>query len=103
MLDPAGYFVIFPDTRRVTLVVEHYRNSGVLDHVLEGQAPADIYATAIELGLLTRLDRAAYLGCELPRAAHALRTGEPFVQDAALGDDLPPPASKPPPAPPDHT
>ncbi len=96
VLDPAGYFVIFPDTRRGTLAVEHYRNDGVLDHVLEGRAPMDLYAAAIELDLLTRLDHAAYLGHELARAAHALRTGEPFEQDAPPGEALPPPSAQPP-------
>lgn len=88
VLDPAGYFVIFPDARRGILVVEHYRNDGVLDHVLEGRTPAELYATAIELGLLTRLDHAAYLGQELARAELALRAGEVFVQDAAP-DEVP--------------
>lgn len=99
VLDPAGYFVIFPDSRRRTLVVEHYQNTGVLDHVLEGRAPAELYATAIEMGLLTRLDHAAYLGQELARADHALRTGAAFVQDAAPGEEA---AAAPPgvPAPP---
>jgi tetrahydromethanopterin S-methyltransferase subunit A len=82
-LDPAGYFVIFLDARRRTLVVEHYQNDGVLDQVLEGRTPAELCTTAVELGLLTRVDHAAYLGQELARAENALRTGELFVQDAA--------------------
>jgi tetrahydromethanopterin S-methyltransferase subunit A len=94
VLDPAGYFVIFPDTRRRTLVAEHYRNDGVLDQVIEGRIPTEVYATAIQLGLLTRLDHAAYLGQELARAHHALLTGHPFVQDAAPGEEpAPPPPS----------
>ncbi len=82
-LDPGGYFVIFPDHRRGTLFVEHYQNSGVLNHILEGKTAPDLYTTAIELGLLTRLDHAAYLGKELARAEHSIRRGEPYVQDAA--------------------
>ena len=39
--------------------------------------------TAIERGLLTRLDHAAYLGRELARAEHALSSGETYAQDAA--------------------
>ncbi len=98
VLDPAGYFAIFPDGRRRTLVVEHYRNDGVLDHVIEGRAPTELYATAIELGLLSRLDHAAYLGQELARAHHALLTGHPFVQDAAPDEEPAPPPPEPPPA-----
>lgn len=95
LLDPAGYFVIFPDARRRTLVVEHYQNDGVLDHVLEGPMPADLYASAIELGLVTRLDHAAYLGQELARAHHALLTGSPFMQDAAPEAETSPPPPDP--------
>jgi tetrahydromethanopterin S-methyltransferase subunit A len=37
----------------------------------------------IDRGLISRLDHAAYLGRELARAEESLRSGEPFVQDAA--------------------
>jgi len=100
VLDPAGSFVIFPDRAEDALVVEHYTNDGVLDHVIEGRQPSDLCATAIGLGLVTRLDHAAYLGQELARAGQALQAGMPFVQDAAPGD-LPP--GDPLPSPPNPT
>jgi tetrahydromethanopterin S-methyltransferase subunit A len=53
--------------------------------VIEGATPAALYATAIERGLLTRLDHAAYLGRELGRAEQSLRTAEHYVQDRAAG------------------
>lgn len=84
-LDPAGYFIVFPEQRRKTLIVEHYTNQGVLDAVLEGDSPAALYSTVIQKGLLSRLDHAAYLGGELAKAERALETGEPFVQDRAPG------------------
>jgi tetrahydromethanopterin S-methyltransferase subunit A len=87
--DPAGFLVVYPDPRRGRLVVEHYTNAGVLDVVLEGRAPADLYAEIIARGLLSRLDHAAYLGRELARAESSLRTGEPFVQDRAAGEEDP--------------
>lgn len=87
--DPAGFFVVYPDPRRDRLVVEHYSNAGVLDVVLEGYTPADLYAEIIARGLLSRLDHAAYLGRELARAETALRTGEPYVQDRAAGEEDP--------------
>lgn len=83
--DPAGYFVVYPDARRRTLLVEHFTNTGVLDCVLEGRSPASLYATIIERELISRLDHAAYLGRELARAERALGTGEPYVQDRAAG------------------
>lgn len=81
--DPAGYFVVFIDRVRRLLNVEHYLNSGVLTTIIEGHSAAEVYMTAIERGLLTRLDHAAYLGRELARAEHALSSRAPYVQDAA--------------------
>jgi tetrahydromethanopterin S-methyltransferase subunit A len=80
--DPAGYFVIYVDWTRQLLSLEHYRNDGVLDTVVEGQQAAELYLPAIEQGLVSRLDHAAYLGRELARAEQALRSGERYVQDA---------------------
>lgn len=85
-LDPAGYFVVYPDQRVKRLALEHYKNSGALDIVLEGDSAAALYMTAIERGLVTRLDHAAYLGRELARAERSLETGETYVQDKASGN-----------------
>jgi tetrahydromethanopterin S-methyltransferase subunit A len=81
--DPAGYFVIFVDRPRGLLSMEHYRNNGVLTTIIEGRSAAQVYMTAVERELISRLDHAAYLGRELARAEHALSSGEPYVQDAA--------------------
>ncbi|MCL4500293.1 MAG: DUF4346 domain-containing protein [Deltaproteobacteria bacterium] len=81
--DPAGYFVIYVDRRRGLLSLEHYLNDGVLDTVIEGASAAELYIPAIDRGLISRLDHAAYLGRELARAEEGLRSGEPFIQDAA--------------------
>ena len=86
--DPAGYLVVYPDRRRRLLLVEHYTNAGVLDTVVEGANATDVCATIIERNLLSRLDHAAYLGRELARANHALRTGSPYIQDRAPGELL---------------
>lgn len=84
--DPAGYFVVYPDARRACVLVEHFTNAGVLDCVLEGKTSPALYAEIIERGLITRLDHAAYLGRELARAEHSLRTGQPYTQDRAAGE-----------------
>lgn len=81
--DPAGYFVVFPDCERRLLTLEHYHNDGVLDVVIEGHSPAELYIPAIEQHLISRLDHAAYLGKELARAEQALLSGVSFIQDAA--------------------
>jgi tetrahydromethanopterin S-methyltransferase subunit A len=88
VLDPSGFLVVYPDKER-GLVLEHYRNEGVLDCVVEGLTASSVGATAIERGLVSRLDHAVYLGRELARAEESLRTGTPYVQDRAPG---PPPA-----------
>jgi tetrahydromethanopterin S-methyltransferase subunit A len=84
-LDPAGYFVLYPDTRKHCVVVEHYTNAGLLDCVIEGNSAGALYTTVIARHLLTRLDHAAYLGRELARAEQALLTGTAYSQDAAPG------------------
>jgi tetrahydromethanopterin S-methyltransferase subunit A len=84
--DPAGYFLIFSDSARGLLTVEHYTNDGVLTTIIAGGTAAEVYMTAIEHKLVTRLDHAAYLGRELARAERALTSGEIYVQDAAPED-----------------
>lgn len=81
--DPNGYFVVYVDRGRERILLEHYRNDGLLDVVVEGGIAAELYTPAVERGLISRLDHAAYLGRELSRAERALRTGEGYVQDAA--------------------
>jgi tetrahydromethanopterin S-methyltransferase subunit A len=81
--DPAGYFVVYLDRLRKMLTLEHFRNDGVLDVMIEGHTAAELYIPAAEEGLVTRLDHAAYLGRELARAEASLQQGQPYVQDAA--------------------
>lgn len=85
VLDPAGYFVVFPDRVQNRLVLEHYSNKGVLSRMFAAASPAAIYAAVVDANLISRLDHAAYLGRELARAEHALKTGEDYVQDRAPG------------------
>ncbi len=88
--DPAGYFVVYPDHLRRRLCLEHYRNDGILDTVITGAAAAELYIPAIEQGLVSRLDHAAYLGRELARAEAALSSGGKYRQDGAPELTLPP-------------
>ncbi|MGA7802347.1 MAG: DUF4346 domain-containing protein [Gammaproteobacteria bacterium] len=86
VLDPAGYFVVYPDPARGTLMLEHYSNRGVLDRVFSSTSAPALSASAIDAGLVSRLDHAAYLGRELTRAEWALHNGERYVQDRAPAD-----------------
>lgn len=83
VLDPNGYFIVFPDRGRNTILVEHYTNDGTLANAFTGRTAQELYATIIARGLVSRLDHAAYLGTELARAERSLATGEPYVQDRA--------------------
>jgi tetrahydromethanopterin S-methyltransferase subunit A len=85
-LDPSGFFVVLLNRPGGLIVCEHYENSGTHSHTIEGKEAALVAATAVELGLVSRLDHAAYLGRELANAESALRTGADYVQDAALGE-----------------
>lgn len=85
VLDPAGYFVIYPDRTHRRLVLEHYSNQGVLDRMIAANTAAALYTNVIEAKLISRLDHAAYLGRELTRAEHALQSGEDYCQDRAPG------------------
>jgi tetrahydromethanopterin S-methyltransferase subunit A len=84
-LDRAGFFIVLPQPQKGLIVCEHYENSGRLAHVIEGREAALIAATALERGLVTQLDHAAYLGRELAKAEVALSLGIAYEQDAALG------------------
>jgi tetrahydromethanopterin S-methyltransferase subunit A len=84
-LDKAGFFVVLPQAATGLIICEHYENSGRLAHVIEGRQGAVIASTAIQEGLVTQLDHAAYLGRELAKAEIALRTESYYEQDAALG------------------
>jgi tetrahydromethanopterin S-methyltransferase subunit A len=88
VLDPAGFVVVYPDPSR-GLVLEHYRNEGVLECVIEGSTAAAVGTSAVERGVVSRLDHAVYLGRELARAEESLRTGRPYVQDRAPGPPEP--------------
>jgi tetrahydromethanopterin S-methyltransferase subunit A len=85
VLDRAGYFVVYPEASSRRLFLEHYTNQGVLTCVIEGTSAPPLYGEALERGLLTRLDHAAYLGRELARAENSLADGSKYVQDAAPG------------------
>jgi len=86
VLDPAGYFVVYPDRTHQRLVLEHYNNKGVLDRMFSAETATALYTSVVNAKLVSRLDHAAYLGRELARAEHALQSGADYVQDRAPGE-----------------
>lgn len=72
-MDPAGPFRIGISGDRIVAVHEKATVSGT--------SARDILSTIIEMGLITRLDHAGYLGRELERAQIALLFGRSYSQD----------------------
>lgn len=84
-MDKAGYFVVIPAARTITIIVEHYGYDNKLLHVVEGKDAPSIYSDIIERGWLSELSHAAYLGRELARAELSMEHGFKYVQDKAPG------------------
>ncbi len=81
--DPNGFFVVYPDRKHGLISLEHFNNEGVLTTIIKGTTAAEVYHPVVEKKLLSRLDHACYLGRELTKAEHSLKTGAKYVQDAA--------------------
>jgi dihydropteroate synthase-like protein len=86
VLDPASMFKIYVDREEKLLVAVQYdpqeMNKPV--RVIKGKTTESVYSEITRLGLITRMDHAAYLGAELSKAEVALRTGKEYVQDNSL-------------------
>jgi dihydropteroate synthase len=85
-LDAKGMFRINVDRDKGNLVAIHYDSSKPTAplNVIEGRTADAINAKIIALGLVSKLDHAAYLGRELAKAEIALQTGKAYVQDTTL-------------------
>lgn len=86
VLDPTGYFVVYPDRPRQRLTLEHYTNNGILTRIFTATSATALYTRVIDAKLISRLDHAAYLGRELARAEQALENGKDYTQDRAPGE-----------------
>ncbi len=87
VLDPSGFFIIFPRKEERRIYLEHYRADGTLNEVIYGEDPISIASTAIERNLVSRLDHAAYLGRELEKAYLSMCYGFQYIQDSAPGKE----------------
>ena len=87
VLDPSGFFIIYPRREEGKIYLEHYRADGTLSEMIEGRDPVLIASTSIERGLVSRLDHAAYLGRELEKAYLSMLHGFLYVQDSAPGKE----------------
>ena len=85
-LDTKGVFRITIDRNAETIVALHFATAETdkPSNIIKGKTAEALYAKIVEMGLVTRLDHAAYLGSELAKAEIALRTGKEYSQDAVL-------------------
>jgi len=88
--DPLGSYRILIDRSKERIVAVRFVGANQRE-VIEGRDAASIYGTLIDMGLVTRLDHAAYLGRELAKAEIALKLGRSYIQDRPLfaEDDKP--------------
>ncbi len=81
ILDPSGFFIIKAVKNEHRIYLEHYGKDGTLNEVIHGEDPISLSCTAVEHGLVSRLDHAAYLGRELEKAYLCLIYGFRYIQD----------------------
>ena len=82
--DTKGYFLIRIDRGNNRLELGYCRESNIIEIIIYGNTPQEVYFTAIQKNLLSRLDHAAYLGKELEKAYIALKNNMEYVQDEEL-------------------
>jgi dihydropteroate synthase-like protein len=86
ILDTNGLFKIAVDRTEETIVALHFATLQTEKplNIIKGKTAENVYAKIVEMGLITRLDHAAYLGSELSKAEIASRTGKEYIQDKPL-------------------
>lgn len=83
VMDPYGFFIIQINPEKREILVEHHTNSG-LQRVITGKTAREIYQTIIRLGLVSRMDHAAYLGKELAKAQVCMNNDLDYEQDSDI-------------------
>ncbi|HLC95950.1 MAG TPA: DUF4346 domain-containing protein [Candidatus Nanoarchaeia archaeon] len=93
-LDPKGYFLIRVDEKSKLIEVAHCIiqpkhlegkfTKNEPDVVIKGKNPEEIIYKIIDLGLISIMDHAAYLGKEVQKAFDCLHSGKEYVQDSDI-------------------
>lgn len=81
--DPAGFFTIKPFPAEGVIRVRFYREHR-LQYLFIGKTPEELYHRITSLGLISRMEHAAYLGKELEKAFLAVQYNLHYVQDEPL-------------------
>ncbi len=85
-LDTEGMFRIIVDRNKENIVALHFAalKADKPINIIKGKTAESVYGKIVEMGLVTKLDHAAYLGSELAKAEIALKTGKEYIQDSQL-------------------
>ena len=85
-LDEKGSFRIAVDRAGEEIVALHYVSAKTdnPDKLIKGKTAEGLLAKIMEIGLISKIDHAGYLGSELAKAEIALRTGKEYIQDTRL-------------------
>jgi dihydropteroate synthase-like protein len=85
-MDTEGMFKIALDRKEGTIVAMRFATLQMDKplNIIKGKTAEAVYAKIVELGLVTKLGHAAYLGSELAKAEIALVTGKEYIQDSRL-------------------
>lgn len=83
-MDPKGYFTMKPFPEEGVIRVRYYGEDYALKLLIEGKTAEEIYNTIVREGLVSTLQHAAYVGCELMKAEIAMKKNLPYEQDSPL-------------------
>jgi dihydropteroate synthase-like protein len=86
VLETEGIFKIAVDRKEDAIVAMQFTSLEMAKplNIIKGKTAEIVYAKIIQLGLVKRLEHAAYLGSELAKAEVALKTGKEYIQDSVL-------------------
>ncbi len=82
-MDKAGYFVLYPQNKKRTIIVEHYSYDNKLQHTIEGDNAKSLYMQIVDNKWVSLLSHAAYLGKELEKAELSIKYAFKYEQDRA--------------------
>jgi dihydropteroate synthase-like protein len=85
-LDPKGIFKIVVDRQENLIVALHFESIQTQKplNIVKGRTAECVLGEILALGLVSRIDHAAYLGGELAKAEVALACGKEYLQDECL-------------------
>ena len=79
--DPKGYFLIKVDKEKRLIEVGYCRGNNVVEKIITGKNPQDIYYTILRLDLISTIQHGCYLGKELTKAAFAIKNNLEYIQN----------------------